>query len=73
MESNIEDCPFCTISAERVIAENDLAYAVRDGFPVSKFHTLIIPRRHAEGFFTLTEGELLACNRLLLEARQVIY
>ena len=72
MEPSMRDCPFCTIQTERVIAENDLAYAIRDGFPVSKFHTLIIPKRHTEDFFALTEAELLACNRLLIEAKQSI-
>lgn len=68
----MSDCLFCTIPRERIIAENTLAYAIRDGFPVTELHTLIIPKRHAEDFFALTEEEILACNRLILDVRESI-
>jgi len=29
-------CLFCDISQERVISENSIAYAIRDGFPVTE-------------------------------------
>jgi diadenosine tetraphosphate (Ap4A) HIT family hydrolase len=65
-------CLFCDIPPERVIAENDLAYAIRDGFPVTPLHTLIIPKRHAATFFDLREDEILACNRLMQDLRGAI-
>jgi len=65
-------CLFCTIEPRRIIAANKLAYAIKDGFPVTEGHTLIIPRRHAETFFDLSEEEVLACNELLHEQRQGI-
>ena len=40
------NCLFCKIEPERVIAENELCFAIRDGHPVSPHHTLIIPKRH---------------------------
>jgi diadenosine tetraphosphate (Ap4A) HIT family hydrolase len=49
-----------------MIISNSLAYAMRDGFPVTPLHTLIIPRRHVASFFELTEDELSACHELLL-------
>jgi len=58
-------CLFCNIEGERVIADNNLAYAVRDGFPVTELHTLIIPKRHVEDYFSLTQEELLACDNLI--------
>ncbi|MDL9997241.1 HIT family protein [Variovorax sp. J22P240] len=58
-------CLFCSIPSERVIAENSLAYAIRDGFPVSPLHTLVIPKRHVVDFFGLTPAELNACTELL--------
>lgn len=58
-------CLFCSIPAERVVAENHLAYAIGDGFPVTPLHTLIIPKRHVLDFFGLTKAELLARNELL--------
>ena len=66
------NCLFCDIPPERVIAENDLAYAIRDGFPVTPLHTLIIPKRHAATFFDLHEDEILACNRLMQDLRAAI-
>jgi diadenosine tetraphosphate (Ap4A) HIT family hydrolase len=65
-------CLFCDIPPERVIAENDLAYAIRDGFPVTPLHTLIIPKRHAATFFDLREDEILACNQLMKDLRDAI-
>jgi len=58
-------CLFCSIPKERIIAENQLAFAICDGFPVTDFHTLVIPKRHAIDYFDLTKEELLACNSLL--------
>lgn len=66
------DCLFCTIPTERIITENALAYAIRDGFPVTELHTLIIPKRHAEDFFALSDEEILACNQLILEVRRAV-
>ena len=65
-------CLFCAIPRERVIAENELAYAIRDGFPVTPLHTLVIPKRHVEDFFGVTDKELLACRRLLLDLQNAI-
>ena len=58
-------CLFCQIPLERIIAQNDLAYAIRDGFPVTPLHTLIIPKRHLVDYFELTTSELLACHKLI--------
>jgi len=65
-------CLFCNIENERIIAENDLAYAVHDGFPVTELHTLIIPKRHVEDYFGLTQEELLACNELIGSLKEEI-
>ena len=55
--------------AERIIASNELAYAVKDGFPVTTGHALVIPKRHVDDFFGLTDEESVACNQLLKELR----
>ena len=65
-------CLFCTIPKDRVIAQNQLMYAIRDGFPVTLLHTLIIPKRHVADYFGLTEAEVLACNSLIKELREEI-
>jgi diadenosine tetraphosphate (Ap4A) HIT family hydrolase len=58
-------CPFCDISALRVVAENGLGFAIRDGFPISPGHTLIIPRRHVGSFFEISSEERQALMELL--------
>ena len=65
----MRDCPFCNLPRERVLVENDLAFAFRDGYPVSEGHTLVVPRRHVASFFETTEGEQAAMLDLLRRAR----
>ena len=44
-------CPFCEVSRELVVAESRHALAMRDRYPVSNGHTLIIPKAHTETLF----------------------
>lgn len=62
-------CPFCSLPADRIVLENELALAIRDGFPVSPGHTLVIPRRHVQSFFEATPEEVGEMLDLLREAR----
>lgn len=50
-------CAFCTLPVERITVELPLIVAVRDAYPVSRGHTLILPKRHVESFFELSEAE----------------
>ena len=52
--------------------ENDLAYAMYDALPVSPYHSLIIPKRHTESYFDLNDKEVLACNSLLQQMREIV-
>lgn len=72
MSKKRPSCLFCEIPQERIIASNQYAYAIRDGFPVSHLHTLIIPKRHAVDYFELTEEELLACHQLIHQLKKDI-
>ena len=66
------DCRFCTAIASRVIASNALAVAIRDVFPVTPLHSLVIPRRHVADYFGLTQEEREACAELLHQLRTEI-
>ena len=68
----VEACVFCDIDRKRIIAENALAFAVRDAYPVTVYHTLIIPKRHVADYFELYQPEINAMNRLILEQKAVI-
>ena len=52
-----KSCAFCALPPARVIDENTSAIAIRDGYPVSPGHTLLIPKRHTGSFFDLSEQE----------------
>lgn len=65
-------CLFCNMDLNRIIAENDLAYAIYDGYPVSRFHALIISKRHAETYFDLSDDEREACHSLLVQIKESI-
>jgi len=45
---------------------------VRDGFPVSPGHTLVIPKRHVATFFDITEEEQMAIGRAIQKAKIVL-
>jgi diadenosine tetraphosphate (Ap4A) HIT family hydrolase len=62
-------CPFCSLPADRQLLANDRAIAIRDGFPVSPGHTLIVPRRHVGSFFEVTDEERSDLLQLLMQAR----
>lgn len=68
----MDRCVFCVPQAERVFVENDLAFALWDAFPVTERHALILPRRHIQDYFALTSEELLACDDLLRQARELV-
>lgn len=65
-------CPFCTLPAHRIIDSNEHGIVVRDGFPVSMGHTLIIPKRHVGSFFEITDEERADLLVLLNKAKVVI-
>ena len=52
--------------------QNAHAYAVRDGFPVTTGHSLVVPKRHVGDYFGLRADELLACDELIRRLRQSI-
>ncbi|WP_373852152.1 HIT family protein [Bradyrhizobium sp.] len=66
-------CIFCALRDDaRVIMRNALTFAVRDTTPVTPLHTLVLPFRHAETYFDLTDDELGAANDLLRRLRDDI-
>ena len=52
--------PFLTLPESAWVASNELAFAIRDRFPVSPGHTLIVSRRLVETWFDATPEEQAA-------------
>ena len=65
-------CLFCNVPSSDYIFENNLAFSTFDPYPVSKHHALIIPKRHIENYFDMSEEEVLSCNKLINKMRNKI-
>tara|TARA_B100000989_G_scaffold191713_1_gene144510 strand:- start:105 stop:503 length:399 start_codon:yes stop_codon:yes gene_type:complete len=65
-------CLFCNTKESGFTIQNELAYASYDTYPVSKYHCLIIPKRHIKDFFELTDEELVACNDLIRKVKDEV-
>jgi diadenosine tetraphosphate (Ap4A) HIT family hydrolase len=56
---------FLELPQDAHVASNALAFAIRDGFPVTPGHTLIVPRRLVAGWFEATREEQVAMLELV--------
>ena len=65
-------CLFCNTEESGFTVQNELAYASYDTYPVSKYHCLIMPKRHIKDFFELTDEELVACNDLIRKVKDEV-
>ena len=63
------NCPFCELAPSKIWLENQHAVAIRDNYPVSDGHTLVVPKQHVASMFDLPEEEQEAMWRLAGEAR----
>ena len=70
-EEKVNYCLFCQIE-KPIVAENQLVYAIQDGYPVVPNHTLIIPKRHFDSYFDLKQAEFNAVHQLLSETKNIL-
>ena len=61
----MSECIFCNIDQSRIIDSNDFFYVIKDIYPVTELHTLMIPHRHISSYFDLTEDEQISLFTLL--------
>jgi diadenosine tetraphosphate (Ap4A) HIT family hydrolase len=61
----MEDCIFCNLEPSRIEDRNEFFVAIKDLYPVTEGHTLIIPSRHVSSFFELSGDEELAMLDML--------
>ncbi len=64
--------PFLDRPASARTAENALAFAIPDGFPVSLGHTLVVPKRLVANWFDATVEEKLALIELIDEVKRIL-
>ena len=66
-------CPFCGDGVEtRMIAGEGAVIAIRDKYPVTNLHTLILTRRHVSDYFDFTLEEREDADRLLRSLKKQI-
>lgn len=68
-------CIFCEQSdvlLNNILTSNDTCYVRWDNYPVSKNHLQIVPKRHIESVFQMTEEEILGFYELLRYLGKVI-
>ncbi|MCB9615531.1 MAG: HIT family protein [Sandaracinus sp.] len=63
---------FLSVPRERWVAQNALAFALRDLHPVTEGHTLVIPKRLVVDFFETTDEERLALFALVDEVKRAL-
>lgn len=66
------ECIFCAKAGSDIIAENVLAKAFYDQFPVNEGHVLIVPKRHVTSYFEATFEEISAINELIFEVKTIL-
>ena len=65
-------CPFCVPEPSRLLVSEGLVLALRDGYPVSRGHSLIVPRRHAGSFGEVSLDEQSAMLAMLQRVRAML-
>ena len=66
-------CIFCNPRQSlTLLTESATAYAMLDGYPLSKGHTLIIPKRHVSNYFELPFKEQSACWLMANKVQEII-
>ena len=53
----MEDCIFCNLENSRIENKSEFFISIKDLYPVTKEHTLIISKRHVASYFDLSEEE----------------
>ena len=66
----MKDCPFCYDNIKsRIIAEQNSVVAIRDSYPVTDGHLLIVPKRHMANYFAMNETERRDIDTLILKLK----
>lgn len=66
------ECPFCVVDPDRIRLETEVGLAIRDLFPVSEGHTLVIPRRHIDSIYQMPLAEQREIWELARRARDLL-
>jgi len=68
----LTDCLFCKIEKSKIVSENDFFIVVRDNYPVTELHTLIISKRHTASYFELEDSEKISLIKTLDKQKSLL-
>jgi ATP adenylyltransferase len=54
----MNNCIFCNLPLERIVHEYKYFYVIRDAFPVTPLHSLLITKRHVVSYFQCSKEEI---------------
>lgn len=63
---------FTNIESSRILFKNDFYFIIKDGFPVSPGHLLIISNKLRRDYFELTNEERLNLDEVILVAKEIV-
>jgi diadenosine tetraphosphate (Ap4A) HIT family hydrolase len=71
--NSTNNCIFCNPHKNlTLVTESATAYAMFDGYPVSKGHVLIVPKRHVANYFDLPFKEQSACWFMANKVQEIL-
>ena len=59
------NCIFCNKEKLNIIYEDDIFYVIRDAYPVTTDHTLIILNEHNKTYFDLRDKDIVQLNNII--------
>ncbi|MEX2526269.1 MAG: HIT family protein [Gemmatimonadota bacterium] len=65
-----QPCPFCSLSLDNVVASSTHSLAIRDAYPVSEGHSLVVPKVHVLSLVHLPGTAQSDLLRLAFKVRQ---
>jgi diadenosine tetraphosphate (Ap4A) HIT family hydrolase len=71
--NSTHNCIFCNPYKKlTLITETTTEYAMLDGYPLSKGHTLVIPKRHVANYFDLSFEEQSSCWFMVNKVKDIL-
>src|SRR5215831_20741051 len=62
-------CPFCEVEPAKLVSACEAAIAIKDSYPITEGHTLVLPRSHVKSIFDLSLLEQAALWAFVAEIR----
>ena len=66
-------CIFCKqVENEAKVEETKFVFVLKDNYPVTPGHRLILPKRHVRDYFSLNKNELLEIRDLIVSQKNLL-